>query len=143
MQNSREQNSREQDSISPLPGKSTRHLAGLSELRPDHDLVLCDIWGVLHNGVVHFPPAIVALTQFRRADGRVVLVSNAPRPHGAIAAQLDALGVSPSAYDAIVTSGDVTQGLIRLRQGQRLLHLGPERDCRHGCAPPAHDLRQS
>lgn len=128
MQDNTGQDDTRKDATRHVPGKATRYPAGLSELHADHDLVLCDIWGVLHNGVANFTPAAAALAQFRRSGGRVILVSNAPRPHGSIAAQLKMLGVTGSAYDAILTSGDVTQGLIRLRQGQRLLHIGPERD---------------
>ena len=38
------------------------------------------------------------------------------------------LGVPPEAFDAVVTSGDVTIGLIEQRAGARVLHIGPRRD---------------
>lgn len=91
---------------------------------------LCDIWGVLHNGVAAYPEASRALSAFRREGGTVVLVTNAPRPHGSVADQIAGLGVPADAYDAIVTSGDVTRHLIAVEAdaGRPLLHLGPERD---------------
>ena len=105
-----------------------RRVHGLAELAESYDSVLCDVWGVLHNGVAGFPGAVEALTRFRAADGRVVLVTNAPRPAAPIRVQLRALGVPDDAYDAIVTSGDVTRSVVAERPGVALFHLGPDRD---------------
>jgi HAD superfamily hydrolase (TIGR01459 family) len=101
---------------------------GLSTLAGNYDLILCDIWGVLHNGLVAFAPAADALSRFRAGGGRVVLVSNAPRPGSGVAAQLDKVGVPRTAWDAIVTSGDLTRAAVIEREGQIVHHLGPERD---------------
>jgi len=87
-----------------------------------------DIWGVMHNGVAPFESAVAACRRFREDEGIVVLVSNAPRPHTAVAAQLDKIGVARDAYDAIVSSGDTSRGLIAGLDGKRVYHLGPERD---------------
>jgi HAD superfamily hydrolase (TIGR01459 family) len=103
-------------------------IAGLGEIAPRYDLILCDVWGVLHNGVAAWPGAGDALTRFREAGGTVVLVSNAPRPGPAVVEQLDRLAVRRSAFDDIVTSGDITRGVVIERAGQPLHHLGPPRD---------------
>lgn len=103
-------------------------LAGLSAIAGDHDAVLCDVWGVLHNGVRSFEPAWRALLAFKQDGKRVVLVTNAPRPAAPVAAMLRRLGVPDEAYDAIVTSGDVTRSAIKAYDEPRLLHIGPERD---------------
>jgi HAD superfamily hydrolase (TIGR01459 family) len=105
-----------------------RQISGLSEISDRYDVILCDIWGVLHNGAASFAPASEALVAFRRRGGAVVLISNAPRPSPPIARQVLKLGVSPEAFDAVVTSGDVTIGLIERQAGGRVLHIGPERD---------------
>jgi len=105
-----------------------RQIAGLSEISGRYDLILCDIWGVLHNGVASFAEASDALVSFRRRGGAVVLISNAPRPSPPIARQVLTLGVSPDAFDAVVTSGDVTIGLMERQAGDQVLHIGPERD---------------
>ena len=89
---------------------------------------LVDIWGVMHNGVAPFPDAVDACQTFRRQGGMVILVSNAPRPHGAVAAQLDKIGVAQSAYDAIISSGDICRVLISALGPTPIFHLGPERD---------------
>ena len=105
-----------------------RHVEGLQSLAESYDLVLCDVWGVLHNGVKAYEAASDALTRFRAKGGRVVLVSNAPRPGASVGTQLDGFGVPRSAYDAIVTSGDLTRLAIEERIRQIVHHIGPPRD---------------
>jgi len=105
-----------------------RQIHGLGEIADRYDAILCDIWGVLHNGVTSFAPAAKALTSFRQRGGAVVLISNAPRPSPPIRRQVLKLGVPEEAIDAIVTSGDVTVGLMEDEDGDRVLHIGPARD---------------
>ena len=105
-----------------------RQISGLGEISDRYDAILCDIWGVLHNGVASFAPASAALASFRRRGGAVVLITNAPRPSPPIHRQVLRLGVPPEAFDAIVTSGDVTIGLMQDGSGDRVLHIGPARD---------------
>jgi len=105
-----------------------RRIAGLKDLAGQYDSLLCDVWGVLHNGVRAFPNAVEALRCFRETAGPVVLITNAPRPRAPIQNQLRQLGVPDDAYDAIVTSGDVTRSVITPHPRTRIFHLGPERD---------------
>lgn len=107
---------------------TTRLPAGLRDLAGGHSLLVCDIWGVVHNGVAAFPAAGDALVRYRAGGGRVVMVSNAPRPNQSVAAQLDALGLPRDAWDRIVTSGDLSRLRIAARPGAGLHHLGPPRD---------------
>lgn len=108
---------------------SPPRIAGLADLAAKYDSMLCDIWGVLHNGVAAFESAVEALTKARAAGIKVVLISNAPRPSAPVIEQLARLGVPPSAYDAIITSGDVTRELLSSRYaGARLTHIGPHKD---------------
>ncbi|MGO4572960.1 TIGR01459 family HAD-type hydrolase [Microvirga sp. 2TAF3] len=101
---------------------------GLQPIADRYDLLLCDVWGVLHNGIKAYEPASEALTRFREGGGRVVLVSNAPRPGTSVGIQLDGFGVPRTAYDSIVTSGDLTRLSIEERLGQVVHHIGPPRD---------------
>jgi len=105
-----------------------RQITGLGEIAERYDAVLCDVWGVLHNGREAFAPASDALVAFRRRGGTVVLLTNAPRPNAPIREQVLQFGVSPDAFDAIVTSGDVTVSLIAERIAQKVHYIGPERD---------------
>jgi HAD superfamily hydrolase (TIGR01459 family) len=101
---------------------------GFRDLAGRYDVILCDVWGVLHDGIVGFPAAADALRRFRGQGGAVVLVSNAPRPGASVARQLDGFKVDREAYDAIVTSGDLTRAAVADRLDQVVHHLGPERD---------------
>jgi HAD superfamily hydrolase (TIGR01459 family) len=89
---------------------------------------LVDIWGVMHNGHRAFPGAIVATRAFRAQGGIVVLLSNSPRPSPSVQEQLRRLGVPDDAYDATVTSGDLTRHELAKHHGAAVFHLGPERD---------------
>ena len=102
-------------------------IAGLSRIAGDYDLLLCDVWGVLHNGLAAKPPAIAALSAFREAGGTVVMITNAPRQRKSVFAQLAKLGVPDGTFDTVVTSGDVTRNLIA-EGPARILHIGTEKD---------------
>lgn len=100
-------------------------MRGLAELAEAYDVILCDVWGVLHNGSRSFRKALDALARFRGKGGRVILITNSPKPSRRVQAQLERLGASTKAYDAIVSSGDVTVSLLLERQESPLFHLGP------------------
>ena len=87
----------------------TRIIFSLAEISADYDVLFCDLWGCLHNGVAAYPAAVAALQRFRAGGGQVVLLTNAPRPWKYIAAQLDRMAVPRDAWDAIVSSGDAAQ----------------------------------
>ena len=107
---------------------SPPRISGLSALAGAYDAVLCDVWGVLHNGLTAFPAACEALVKWRATGGRVLLLTNAPRPADPIHAQLARLGVPREAYDDLLTSGDVTREILMSRPERAVLHIGPERD---------------
>jgi HAD superfamily hydrolase (TIGR01459 family) len=107
----------------PLP-----KLESASELSRRHPVWLCDVWGVVHNGAAAIPEACEALIRHRRNGGLVVLLTNAPRRWPRVVAYFDRLGVPSDIYDRVVSSGDVTRGLIEMRAGQNIFHLGPDRD---------------
>lgn len=102
-----------------------RALAGFSEISANYDAALCDVWGVVHNGVRAFPSAVEALVNYRKAGGRLIFITNAPRPSGPIIEMLDRLGVTRDAYDGIVTSGDATRAMIAPYRGRVIHHVGP------------------
>jgi len=82
----------------------------------------------VHNGVDPFASSVAACQKFRDQGGTVLLVTNSPRPRESVGKQLDGIGIPQSAYDRIVSSGDVSRGLIEAWAGQPILHIGPERD---------------
>lgn len=99
----------------------------LAPLAERYGVILCDVWGVLHNGVRAFPDAVAALREVRAAGKVVILVTNSPRPREGVAEQLALLDVPTDCYDRIVSSGDVTRRLIA-EGPRRVFHLGPDRD---------------
>ncbi len=87
-------------------------------------LVICDVWGVVHDGRRAFPGALAALARWRGEGRTVVLVTNAPRPSVALRRQLVALGVGPMHYDAMVSSGDTGVALVAQSGGAAVGFIG-------------------
>jgi len=103
-------------------------ISGLSQIAKNYDAIFCDVWGVLHNGVSHWTAAASALAQFRDEGGVVIMITNAPKPAPPVIEQMNIIGVpSDGVYDAVVTSGDATRGLIKQIDGP-VFFLGPDRD---------------
>jgi HAD superfamily hydrolase (TIGR01459 family) len=93
-----------------------------------YDVLISDVWGVVHDGVWALPPACAALTAFREQGGAVVLLSNAPAPSEQVAELLDKKKVPRSAWDRLVTSGDVTRSLIAESHHRKVFHIGWQSD---------------
>lgn len=107
----------------------TEIIANLAQLKGRHDVVFCDLWGCLHNGVAPFPQAVSALQAYRRAGGKVVLLTNAPRPKSSVAAQLTRMGVPADVWDEIVTSGDAAQfAMLSGAVGRKVAFIGADKD---------------
>lgn len=107
---------------------SARHIEGLGAIAAGYDAMLCDVWGVLHDGQTAFPDACTAMARFRAERGPILLLSNAPRPGGSVVQMLDRMKVPRDAYDGILTSGDATRSEMERRQGQAFFYIGPDRD---------------
>ena len=107
---------------------SLRFVERLRDLVGGVEVILSDIWGVVHNGLESFPEACAALHTFRQRGGTVILITNAPRPADSVQRQLQKLGVADDTYDAIVSSGDLTRHYVADHPGRKLYWLGPERD---------------
>ncbi len=103
-------------------------ISGIAEIAERYDALLCDAWGVIHDGVTAFAGVAEALTAFRRARGPVLVLTNAPRPSAIIPPQLDRLGLPREAYDGVVTSGDATRAAIEAMLPGKPFKLGPEKD---------------
>ncbi len=112
---------------SSLRETEPRRNDGLAALDGGYDALLCDIWGVLHDGERVHPPAVAALRAFRR-QGPVILITNAPRPADEVAMLIAKLGAPADCYDSIVTSGEVTISHVAERIDEAVFHLGPRRD---------------
>jgi HAD superfamily hydrolase (TIGR01459 family) len=108
-----------------------RLISGLSEVASGHDALICDVWGVVHDGSRHHPAAADALYRFKEKHGPVVLLTNAPRVPAEVAAQCTSYGLPPDCYDAIVSSGGAAREELARRSAARTLplyYIGPDRD---------------
>lgn len=107
----------------------TRIIEALAEIAGQYDVLYCDVWGCLHNGLELYPAAVAALREFRARGGAVALMTNAPRTHGTVERRLARMGLPPDAWDVVASSGDATQEAMLLgAAGRRLWHIGPGSD---------------
>ena len=103
-------------------------LENLASIANDYDAVLCDVWGVIHNGRRVFPEAAAALQRFRASGKHVVLITNAPKPRDPIPGQLDRIGFPRDGWDRIVTSGDAIRMELSKRSPGPMYKIGPPTD---------------
>lgn len=113
---------------------SISFISGLAEVADDYDLFICDLWGVVHDGVAAYEGTRECLRQLRRRGARVVLLSNAPRLGPSVALHLTEIGVAESLYHRLLTSGEATASSIAasaMGSGSQArpayFHLGPDR----------------
>lgn len=108
---------------------SVQVINGLSAIQDITRMIICDLWGVMHDGIVAHPTAVDAIERARNAGIKTVFLSNAPRPRTHVRGMLTEMGVPESLTDHIVTSGGLARDAIRDHfVGKRLYHLGPDGD---------------
>jgi HAD superfamily hydrolase (TIGR01459 family) len=108
-----------------------RLISGLSQIAAGHDALICDVWGVVHDGARHHPAAAEALYRFKEKHGPVVLLTNAPRVPAEVAAQCSSYGLPSDCYNAIVSSGGAAREELARRSAAGTLplyYIGPDRD---------------
>lgn len=110
------------------PATAPTIITGLGQIADGYDALLCDAWGVIHNGRELLGDSAGALRRWREERGPVVIITNAPRLSDVIPAQLDRLGLPRDAYDAVVTSGDATRAEVERRKDTAFFRLGPAKD---------------
>ena len=103
----------------------TQIIQSLSEISDRYEALFVDLWGCLHNGITAFPAAVTAMQDYRRKGGKVVLVTNSPKPRAGVATQLVQFGVPKDAYDTIATSGDSARSaMFRGAVGEKVFFMG-------------------
>lgn len=111
-----------------MPRRTMRFIDRLDDISDGYDALLCDIWGVIHNGRAAYRPACDALAAYRARGGKVVLVSNVPKQRDPIPGQLERLGVRRDSWDAIATSGDAIRAELKARAPGPFYKIGPDID---------------
>ena len=103
----------------------TQIIKTLSEISARYDALFVDLWGCVHNGVTAFPDAVAALQAYRATGGKVILVTNSPRPRAGVTKQLVQFGVPDDAWDSIATSGDSARSaMFQGAVGQKVWFIG-------------------
>jgi HAD superfamily hydrolase (TIGR01459 family) len=103
----------------------TQILESIDAVADRYDAMLCDVWGVVHNGRTPYAGAIAALQRLRAAGKTVILLTNVPKPRWSIPPQLDRIGVPRDAWDVIVTSGDAIRAELAARAPGPMFKIGP------------------
>jgi HAD superfamily hydrolase (TIGR01459 family) len=107
----------------------TRIVSSLAEIGGAYEALLCDLWGCYHDGIRPFAAAVAALQAYRRRGGRVILLTNAPRPAGSVKRFLESMGAPGDSYDGIMSSGSACQRAVASgAHGRRFHYVGPPRD---------------
>lgn len=107
----------------------TRIIEHFAEVSSMYDAAFVDLWGCMHNGVTAYEEAVQACRAFRAQGGKVVLLTNAPRPRASVATQLALFNVPEDCWDTIATSGDSARlALFSGAVGNKVFHIGEERD---------------
>ena len=103
----------------------TQIVSSLADISDRYDAAFVDLWGCVHDGVRALPDAVAALQAYRQRGGKVVLVTNSPRPRAGVEKQLDHFGVPRDAWDTIATSGDSARAaMFRGVVGQKVYFIG-------------------
>ena len=107
----------------------TQIITHLSEISDGYDLLFCDLWGCVHNGLTPFPDAVEGLRAFRAKGGTVVLLTNAPRPRASVQRQLERMGLPDATWDIIATSGDSARAaMFDGAVGEKVYFIGQDHD---------------
>ncbi|SHF11005.1 Haloacid Dehalogenase Superfamily Class (subfamily) IIA [Ruegeria intermedia] len=103
----------------------TQIIPALDAVSDRYKALFVDLWGCVHNGITAFPEAVDALKAYRGNGGRVVLVTNSPKPRAGVAEQLKHFNVPSDAYDTIATSGDSARSaMFRGAVGEKVYFMG-------------------
>jgi len=112
-----------------------QHLSGFAPLAEHYDGFVLDLWGVIHDGIQAFPHAVDCLRRLRQAGKRTLLLSNVPRPNGAVQTMMRGMGIADDLYTDVLTSGEAVRRALQYppdlwwaELGQKVFHLGPARD---------------
>jgi HAD superfamily hydrolase (TIGR01459 family) len=118
-----------------MPAPAIRLIQGLREIAPDYDALIVDLWGVIHGGIEPYPGVVDALAALEARGLPVALLSNAPRRAATAIRRLTEIGVPPSAYACLITSGEATFEDLAARAaagdsalGRAYFYIGPPWD---------------
>lgn len=96
----------------------TKFCAGISDISDSYMGFIIDQWGVLHDGEKLFPGVADCFKEMKERKKTVVILSNSEKRASDAKAKLKKMGLGPSLYKHIVTSGEyIWQGLKEQKEG--------------------------
>ena len=106
------------------------YIEDLNKLVEDTKVIICDLWGVIHNGKELFSDSLNFLQNMKDQEIKVIFVSNAPRPNSVVQSGLvNKLNLSENLFHSIISSGDITIQMInKFNHGHKYFHIGPSKD---------------
>ncbi len=90
----------------------TKFCQGISDISDSYSGFIIDQWGVIHNGEKLYDGVLECLKELNSRKKFVIILSNSGKRSKDNKERLKKLGVAPTLYDEIITSGEVTwQGI--------------------------------
>ncbi len=86
----------------------TKFCQGISDISDSYNAFLIDQWGVLHNGIRAYDGVVDCLRELKERKKEIIILSNSGKRAEPNREALKRLGIGPSLYDHIVTSGEIT-----------------------------------
>ncbi len=107
----------------------TRIIESFTDISGGYDAAFVDLWGCMHDGVRAHEAAVAAMRGFRASGGKVILVTNSPRPRSSVEGQIEGLGVPRDCWDSIASSGDSARAaMYEGAVGEKVWFIGDDRD---------------
>lgn len=77
----------------------------LDDLPARYRTILCDVWGVIHDGGQLFPGVKDRLRRWRSEGRKLIILTNAPRPADRVENELQAMGLDRDLWHGLTSSG--------------------------------------
>ncbi|MBL4810952.1 MAG: TIGR01459 family HAD-type hydrolase [Rhodobacteraceae bacterium] len=107
----------------------TQIIQSFDDVAERYDAAFVDLWGCMHNGLTAYQQAVRAMRSFRARGGKVVLLTNSPRPRRSVEEQISQMGVPNDAWDVIASSGDSARAaMFRGIVGKKVFFIGENND---------------
>ena len=107
----------------------TEIIKNLNSISQKYNVILCDLWGCLHDGRKKFPDALSAIKKSKYHGAKIILLTNSPRTNRFVKKQISDIGILEDSYDDIITSGDASLSVVEKKfLGNKIFHIGPKRD---------------
>ena len=96
----------------------TKFCRGISDISDSYSGFIIDQWGVLHDGEKPYEGVVECLKELKARKKHIIILSNSGKRAEVNKDRMKKIGIGPSLYDEIVTSGEMTwQGIDAQNEG--------------------------